>query len=102
MTRRNYRVDAYFGISVNALVRITSVLDTGAGSSFIRKSLIPDSMHHRIQPYLERSNIKDANNRRVNSDGIISFETRLVPELSWFGLMPTNVWERTSFSVVII
>ena len=75
--RQNYQVEAYIGQTTKMMSRFTPVLDTGAGASFIRKSVIPESMLPKIKYNLQRMDIRDANNRRVKLDGVINLQVRL-------------------------
>ncbi len=98
MKRQNYRVHAYVGRSSKALTRMTVVIDTGAGSSFIRKDTLPDSIQSAIQPYHLRSNIRDANNRRVQIAGTVKLAVRIGHTTDNINF---NVVERLGTEVII-
>ena len=77
MARQNYRVYAYIGPNSRQLTRILSVLDTGAGSSFIRKPILPDYLLQKVQPFLAKSNVRDASNSRVRIFGTVTLVIKL-------------------------
>ncbi len=72
LAKRNYKVHAYLGLTSKRTTRFTVVLDTGAGSSFIRKDCLPPDVQKLIKPLHSAVKIKDANNRRVNLVGRIN------------------------------
>ena len=77
MKRKNYRVYAYIGSGAHHLKRILAVLDTGAGSSFIRKRILPGEIIQKIKPHLVRSNVRDASNRRVQISGTVNLIVKI-------------------------
>ena len=76
MAKRNYKIYASVGADSNRLVRYLIVLDTGAGMNFIRRSEIPDGLHQHVYqgPVPE---IRDANNRIINTSGILRLVVRI-------------------------
>ncbi len=60
-----------------------SVLDTGAGSSFIRKELIPRTLLDQVKSVSERLDIRDASNRRVSILGKLRLRVRLGGRTEW-------------------
>ena len=59
MARRNYKIAAYIGLTRSATSRFAAVLDTGAGSSFIRSSVIPTNLfhvHESVIPIVHQAN----------------------------------------------
>ena len=62
MARRNYQVHAYLGVSSRSLQRFVTILDTGTGSSYIRKSVIPTNIYNKIQPLTRKPDVRDADN----------------------------------------
>ena len=85
IARSNYQIDAYVGMKPRSLVRFTTVLDSGAGSNYIKKGLLPETLVRRIPPLKKRTDVRDANNKRVNIEGTIHLyvkvghSTELVP-----------------------
>ena len=77
MARQNYRVYAYLGPNHKHLTRVLSVLDTGAGSSYLRKGLLRNSLIENIKPQLSRTNVWDASNRRVRITGIVTLSLKI-------------------------
>lgn len=77
MSRQNYRVYAYLGQVAQHLTRVLSVLDSGAGSCYIRKGLLPDNLIKKIKPYMSRLKVRDASNRRVKISGIVRLMVKL-------------------------
>ena len=71
MARRNYQINAYVGLTSKSLTRLTTVVDSGAGSNYIKKEVLPESLTKRIQPLNYRSDVRDANNKRVRIEGSI-------------------------------
>ena len=53
------------------------MLDTGAGSSFIKKELLSKQLTRSIQPSVKKRDVRDANNRRVAIEGTIRLAVRL-------------------------
>ena len=60
MAKRNYKVYTQVGTSKNILERLLAVLDSGAGSNFIRGSDLPHGVT-RLR-YGPLPNVADANN----------------------------------------
>ena len=50
MAKRNYKIAAYLGLTRRAMKRFIVVLDTGAGSSFIRTSALSPDLQKLIKP----------------------------------------------------
>lgn len=77
MAKRNYKVHANIGLTQRSTRRFVTVLDTGAGPSFIRRDALPD----KIEPFLRKtqspSKIVDANKRRVEIEGTIDLSVEL-------------------------
>ena len=72
LAKRNYKVHAYLGITARATTQYVVILDTGAGSSFIRHSSLPPGADKRIKPLRSSVKIKDANNRSINVIGTVN------------------------------
>ena len=77
LARQIYKVQAYLGINPKVLVCKTVVLDTGAGSNFIRKDILSESIQEKLQPLHIRPEIRDASNRRVRVQGTVRLVLRL-------------------------
>lgn len=77
MARQNYKVYANLGVTRQSLAKFAVVLDTGAGSSFIRKSAISPKLWVHIRKNTQPTNIRDANGRRVSIEGIIDLVVEL-------------------------
>ena len=65
MVRRNYKVYANLGITRRQTRRYSMILDTGAGSSFIRKDVLHEKAWKLIRPDPSPIKTKDANNRPI-------------------------------------
>ena len=94
--KRNYKVHANLCITRRNTRSFVTVLDTGAGSSFIRKDIIPQSHWPLIQILREAVQIRDAGNRTVNVAGRITLAVELgnhVEALSFYvvGRLSTQV-----------
>jgi len=72
MVRRNYKVYANLGITRRQTRRYSVILDTGAGSSFIRKDVLHERAWKLIRPDPSPLTTTDANNRQIQPLGIIS------------------------------
>ncbi len=83
MTRQNYRVNAYIGVSGCSMTSFASVLDTGAGSSFIRKEILPTALLEQVKSTPNQADIRDASNRRVSILGRIRIRVRLGSRSDW-------------------
>ena len=57
--------------------RYVTILDTGAGSSYVRKDILPDKIMPLIGPLKTTINIKDAGNKRVDISGSIDLTVQL-------------------------
>ena len=77
MTRQNYRVNALVGPTRHNMASFASVLDTGAGSSFIRKEVLPKQLLDKVRAVHERPDIRDANNNRVSILGTLRLLVQL-------------------------
>ena len=51
---------------------VSAVLDTGAGPNLIRESLLPKGWHRFGRTTAELPRIRDANNRQLSIDGIVT------------------------------
>lgn len=71
MAKRNYKIHANIGLSRRHARRFTTVLDTGAGPSFIRKDVLPEAAWDRIQQGARGNAIRDANNHPVVVSGFV-------------------------------
>ena len=98
MAKRNYKIAAYLGLSRKSTARFVVVLDTGAGSSFIRKSLLTHELQKSIQPLTEEYNVKDANNRRITIEGTINLAVQVGTR---FEIVKFNVVERLGTDVIL-
>ena len=74
------------------------VMDTGAGSSFIRKAILPQALLDKIQPLAIRTDIRDANNRRVQIIGTINLVLRIGDRSE---TVRFNVVERLGTDVIV-
>ena len=54
-----------------------AVLDTGAGSSFIKQDILPKTLLDKFQPLPGQTDVRDASNRRVRITGSLSLYVRL-------------------------
>ena len=72
LARRNYKIRAHIGTASNALLQYQTVLDTGASSSFVNKSVLSSHILKKIQPMKVPARVKTANNKRLPILGTIS------------------------------
>ena len=71
LSRQNYKIRAYIGTSTRALVQYITVLDTGAGSSFVKKEALSPEVLKTMKSLPEQVRVRDANNRRLNILGTV-------------------------------
>ena len=76
LTSRNYKVYADVGVNRYRLTRKISILDTGAGANFIRKSELDAEWESHIR-YVPLPSVCDANNKPLKAMGIITQVVRL-------------------------
>ena len=75
MRKRNFKVYTDIGVKPALLARRLSVIDTGAGSNFIRKDDLPrgvTNIRHGPMP-----NVADANNNPIKMTGLVNLVVRL-------------------------
>jgi len=77
LARRNYQVYTNIGFSRRATRRFLTVLDTGAGSSSLRKDLLPPEAWKDIRPLTQKTRIRDAGNRSVAILGTVNLAVEL-------------------------
>lgn len=63
MTRQNYRVNSYIGVNEGSMSSFASVLDTDAGSSVVRKGILPQRLLSQVKQLPDQMDIRDASNR---------------------------------------
>ena len=68
LSRRNYKVYADLVLSPSKLVRQLTILDTGAGSNFVRVDTLPPGWEALVIPG-EIPTIADANERPLRTSG---------------------------------
>ena len=71
LARRNYKIHADLGFTRRDMARFEVTLDTGAGSSFVRKDVIPEKYWPSIRPLREDVRVRDAGNRSVRIAGTL-------------------------------
>ena len=76
LSPRNYKVYADLGLSPSILVRQLTILDTGAGSNFVRVDTLPPGWEALVIPG-EIPTIADANGRPLRTSGQIPLVVRL-------------------------
>jgi len=69
MVRRNCKVYANLGITRRQTRRYPVILDTGAGSSFIKQDILLKTLLDKVQPLPGQTDVRDASNRRVRITG---------------------------------
>ena len=74
--RRNYKVYAVFGLTTSIIVRQLTILDTGAGSKFVRTDTLPKGWESLLEPG-EIPTIADANGRPLRTCGAVTLVVRL-------------------------
>ena len=77
LSRQNYKIRAYIGTSTRALVQYIIVLDTGAGSSFVKKEALSPEVFKTMKPLPEQVRVRDANNRRLNILGTVELNVQI-------------------------
>ena len=68
---------AYIGRTRQAVRKFASTVDTGAESSFIRRSAIPGNLENEIKPLTEPVRVKDANKRALQILGTIALQCQV-------------------------
>ena len=68
---------AYIGRMRQAVRTFASTVDTGAGSSFIRRSAIPENLENEIHPLTEPGRVKDVNKRTLQILGTIALQCQV-------------------------
>ena len=76
-SRQNYKIRAYIGTSAKALIQYITVLDTGVGSSFVKKEALSMEVLKTMKPLREQVRVRDANNRRLNILGTVELNVRI-------------------------
>ena len=76
MAKRNYKVYADLGLNASLQAKKLTILDSGAGPNFIRKSELPLGFEDRIK-YGPLPSVNDANNNPVRMVGLIDLVVRL-------------------------
>lgn len=99
MARQNYKVYANIGVTRKALTKFAIVLDTGAGSRFIRPAVIPDRLQRHIPPNPNPNNIRDANGRKVSVDGMIDLVVEIGTRAE---VVQFKVNERLGTNVILV
>ena len=77
LAKRNYKVYANLGLTSSNMKRFTTILDTGAGSSFIRLDEIPHPMRNHITPTREEVTIRNASGKPVPILGTIRLSVQV-------------------------
>ena len=67
----HYKVTVLMGCNLIQMQTVDAVLDTGAGPNVIRESLLPHGWQRYAQRATNLPRIRDANNRRLNVEGIL-------------------------------
>ena len=98
LAKRNYKVLANIGVTRRATQRFETILDTGAGSSFIRTNVLPDELLNKIRPLDDEPVIRDAGNRRVALRGSINLTVELGTRVEF---VPFLVVDRLSTQVIL-
>ena len=75
LIRQNYKIRAYIGTSARALVQYITVLDTGAGSSFVKKEALSLEVLKTMKSLPEQVRVRDANNLRLNILGTVKIKS---------------------------
>lgn len=68
--------------SVDGRRRYAVIMDTGAGSRFIGKEVLPERQWSRIRPIRSNIRIRDAGNHRVNITGIVELYVELGSQIA--------------------
>jgi len=77
MAKRNYKVYANIGQTQSMTKRFVTVLDTGAGSSFIRTDELPNRLREEIKPLTDEANVRNASGKPVHIRGTITLSVNL-------------------------
>ena len=62
MARQDYRVHSFLGLTTKSMSCKLAVLDTGAGSSFIKQDILPKTLLDKVQPLPGQTDVRDASN----------------------------------------
>ncbi len=65
------------GMSTQSMVELISVLDTGAGSSFIRKDALSEEVQAVIKPLGNEVRVRDANKRQLRLAGTVDLRVTI-------------------------
>ena len=76
LSRRNYKVYADLGLTTSITVRQLTILDTGAGSNFVRTDTLPKGWESLLEPG-EIPTFADANGRPLRAYGTVTLVVRL-------------------------
>lgn len=76
MAKRNFKVHSDIGLDLNRMKRTLSVLDTGAGPNFIRKSELPSRFERQVRTG-PLPDICDANGKPLSMLGAATLPVRL-------------------------
>ena len=76
LSRRNYKVYADLGLTTSIIVRSFTILDTGAGSNFVRTDTLPKGWESLLEPG-EIPTIADGNGRPPRTCGAVTLVVRL-------------------------
>ncbi len=77
LAKQNYKVRAMIGMSTQSMVELISVLDTGAGSSFIRKDALSEEVQAEIKPLGNEVRVRDANKRQLRLAGTVDLKVTI-------------------------
>ena len=77
LAKRNYKVYANVRMSTKNMQRFVAILDTGAGSSFIRQDELPQHMQKNIEPLQQQVYIKNATEKPVPIAGTIRLSVQI-------------------------
>ncbi len=98
LARRNYKVHIDIGQDPSVMTRYAAILDTGAGSSFIKKSAIPLEYLKKMLPVNSDIKVRDANNRPLSMLGKINLHVQIGTKVS---LVAFYVVEKLATSIIL-
>ena len=98
LAKRNYKVYTNIWITRRDMQLFMTILKTEAGSSFIRKEMLPPFSCSLIHPLLKLIHILDAGNRHINIIAVINFTVQPRTRLE---IVTFKVVEKLAADVII-
>lgn len=98
MARRNYKIAAHLELTKHTTTLVTVELDTGAGSSIIKHSLMSHELQKHARPLESQLSVRDASSRLVSIAGSIILSVNVESQSA---IAKCNVAERLRTEVIL-